>query len=261
MNRDLLRQLWVTVSAVLCVYGTLLGFGVVGTPVEQSSGGALSADATLLAPGGPAFSIWSVIYIGLFAYAIWQWLPANKTSERARATGLLAGASMLLNAAWILVTQVGWIWVSVLVIAVLALVLGFIVRSLTAIPGASTAERIVVDGTFGLYLGWVTVATCANVAAAGDASGWSVGALADQVIAVVVLAAAAGLGALFAWQFGGRLAVAAAAGWGLTWIAIARLGDAPESTLVGISAVVAALIVVAAAFLLRRRPVLRTSAA
>lgn len=252
MNRDLLRQLWVTISALLCVYGTLLGFGVIGTPVEESSGGALSADATLLAPGGPAFSIWSVIYLGLAAYAVWQWLPANRTSERARATGWLAGVSMLLNAAWILVTQFGWIWISVLVIAVLALTLGLIIRSLTRLPAVDAADRIVVDGTFGLYLGWVTVATCANIAAAGDASGFSAGE-ALPIIAVVVLAAAAGIGVLYAFRFGARITVAAAMAWGLSWIAIARLTDQPESTLVGIAAIVAALVVLAAPILLRAR--------
>ena len=65
-------------------------------------------------------------------------------------------ASMVLNAAWLLVTQVGWIWVSVVVIAGLAVVLGVLVRRLTDLGtgGAGLGERAVVDGTFGLYLGW-----------------------------------------------------------------------------------------------------------
>lgn len=252
MNRDLLRQVWVSASAVLCVYGTLLGFGVIGTPVEESAGGALSADATLLAPGGPAFSIWSVIYLGLAAYTVWQWLPVNKESERARASGWLAGLSMLLNAAWITVTQWGWVWVSVVVIVVLALTLGLIVRALTVLPAPGLADRIVVDGTFGLYLGWVTVATCANVAAAGSTAGFPAPRILP-VVAMVVLAAAAGLGVLFALRFGGRLAVAVAAAWGLAWIAVARLTGQPESTAVGAVAVVAAVIVVGAALVVRGR--------
>ena len=35
MDRDLLRRLWVTAMAALCVYTTLLGFGVIGTRVED----------------------------------------------------------------------------------------------------------------------------------------------------------------------------------------------------------------------------------
>lgn len=252
MNRDLLRQLWVTVSAIVCVYGTLLGTGLIGTRVEESSGGSLAADATLLAPAVSAFTIWSVIYLGLGAYTVWQWLPANRTSERARATGWLAGFSMLLNAGWLLVTQVGWIWPSVAVMVALALVLGVIIRRLTALPAAGWGEKVIVDGTFGAYLGWVAVATAANIAAAGASSGWTAGAQADQVIGAVVLVVAAGLGALFAQQFFGRLTVAAAMAWGLSWIAVARLTDAPESTLVGVVAIVAAVAVVAAALVFRR---------
>lgn len=39
-------------------------------------------------------------------------------------TGWLAGISMLLNAGWLLVTQVGLIWLSVLVMAALVVCLG-----------------------------------------------------------------------------------------------------------------------------------------
>lgn len=259
MNRDLARQLWVTISEVLCIVGTLLGMGVIGRRVEESSGGTFAADATLLAPGRPAFAIWSVLYLGLFAYTIWQWLPANKTAARARATGWLAGASMLLNAGWLLVTQLGLVWLSVVVIVALALVLGLLVKALTGLRPANLADRIVVDGTFGGYLGWVSVATCANVAAAGTASGITAGALADQVLAVVVVAVATGLGVLLARVYGGRYSVAAAMAWGLSWIAVARLTDAPRSSIVGVAAAIGAAAIVALTVAIRqRRPALNT---
>ena len=246
-SADRRRQLGVTLAEVLCIYGTLLGVGVIGTRVEESSGGALAADATLLAPATPAFSIWSVIYLGLAAYTIWQWLPANATSPRARATGWLIAVSMLLNAGWLLVTQQGWIWASVVIIVALALTLGVILARLTAIPPAPTGrtiERVIVDGTMGLYLGWVAVATCANITAALVATGVELAAPGADIVAVIVLAVAAGLGVLFARRLGGRYAVAAAMAWGLVWIAVGRTTDAPVSRLVTIGAVTAAVIVV-----------------
>jgi hypothetical protein len=82
-SSDRMRQVGVTVAEVLCIIGTLVGVGVIGTRVEESSGGALAADATLIAPAGPAFQIWSLIYVGLAAYTVWQWLPANATISRA----------------------------------------------------------------------------------------------------------------------------------------------------------------------------------
>ena len=72
---DRVRQVLVVLAAVFCAYGTLVGLGLLGTRIEESSGGALAADATLLAPAGPAFSIWSLIYVGLAAYTVWQALP------------------------------------------------------------------------------------------------------------------------------------------------------------------------------------------
>ena len=246
-SADRRRQLGVTLAEVLCIYGTLLGVGVIGTRVEESSGGALAADATLLAPATPAFSIWSVIYLGLAAYTIWKWLPANATSPRARATGWLIAVSMLLNAGWLLVTQQGWIWASVVIIVALALTLGVILARLTAIPPAPTGrtiERVIVDGTMGLYLGWVAVATCANLTAALVATGVELAAPGADIVAVIVLAVAAGLGVLFARRLGGRYAVAAAMAWGLVWIAVGRAMDEPASRLVTIGAVTAAVIVV-----------------
>ncbi|MHA6523625.1 TspO/MBR family protein [Tessaracoccus sp. G1721] len=258
LNNDRVRQVVVTASAVFMIIGTLFGIGVIGTRVEESSGGSLSATATLIAPAVNAFSIWSVIYAGLIAYVVWQWLPANTTSRRARSIGWLAAASMVLNASWLLVTQVGWLWASVAVIVALALVLGELVRRLTAIPaaegsGPAWVERFIVDGSFGLYLGWVSVATAANITATLVDSGVNPAAPASEYLAVAVLAVAATLGVILARSFGGRFAVAAAMAWGLSWIAVGRLTDAPESTITGVAAGVAAAVVVAAALAVRLR--------
>ena len=243
---DRLRQVAVTVAEVFCVVGTLVGVGVIGTRVAESSGGALAADATLLAPAGPAFSIWTPIYLGLAAYTVWQWLPTQASEPRHRAIGWLAAASMVLNATWLLVTQQGWIWVSVLVMAGLVVTLGVLVRRLEQHQSYGHGETVVVDGTFGLYLGWVAVAACANVTAALVASGVDPGGYAGQLAAVVVLAVAAGVGVLLARRLGGRWAVAVAMAWGLAWIAYGRVADEPSSALVGLAAVVAALVVLAA---------------
>jgi uncharacterized membrane protein len=244
---DQVRRIVVVLAEVFCVVGTLVGVGVLGTEVSSTSGGALSADATLIAPATTAFSIWTPIYVGLLGYTVWQFLPRNATRERIRSTGWLAAASMVLNAGWLLVTQQGWIWGSVVVILALAVTLGLLMQRLHREPARDTVEKVLVDGTFGLYLGWVAVATCANVTAAFVSSGVQLGATADQVAAVVVVLVAGALGVLFAMRFGGRWAVAAAMAWGLAWIAVGRLTDQPRSTATAVAALVAAVVVVAAA--------------
>lgn len=253
-SEDRRRQIAVTLAEIFCVVGTLVGVGVIGTRVEESAGGALSAEATLIAPAGPAFSIWTPIYLGLFGYTIWQWLPQQATEPRHRRIGWLAAASMVLNAAWLLVTQQGWLWASVVVILALVGTLGVLVQRLTERPSYGHAETVLVDGTFGLYLGWVCVATAANVTATLVAYDVDLGAAGNVVAAVVVLAVVAAIGVVVTRSFGGRWAVTAAIVWGLAWLAIGRFTGEPRSAVVGLAALVAAGVVVAATLRVRRVP-------
>lgn len=243
-SADRIRQVTVTLAEVFCLIGTAIGSGLIGTSVEDTAGGALSAEATLIAPAGPAFSIWSVIYLGLFGYTVWQWLPSVTTNKVARRTGWLAAASMVLNATWLLVTQVGWIWVSVVVILALAVVLGLLLAKITPSRDPGLAELIWVHATFGLYLGWVAVATCANITTALVSSGANPPAAVAQILAVIVLIVAAALGVVLARTLGARIAVALAMGWGLAWIGIGRLVD-PQSAVVSVAAFAAAVVVLA----------------
>ena len=245
--RDRQRQVMVTASAALMILGTLFGFGLIGTPVEASSSGAFSAEATLLAPAVRAFSIWSVIYLGLIGYVVWQWLPANRQSPRARRIGTLSAVSMLLNGLWLAVTQLGLLWLSVVVILALAITLGLLLQRLGDSVDATAAERVVLDLTFGLYLGWVSVATLANVTAVLVAYGISPALPAAEIWAVAVLAVGAILGVVLARALGGRLSVAGAMGWGLLWIAVGRFTGEPESMITGVTAAIATVVVLAAA--------------
>lgn len=243
---DRRRQVIVTVSMLFCIFGTLVGVGVLGTRVEESSGGALAADATLLAPATPAFSIWSVIYLGLLAYTVWQWLPEQARDRRHRGIGGLAAASMILNASWLLVTQQGWIWISVAVMALLVFVLGTLVAALTATPSYGVIETLVVDGTFGMYLGWVSVAACANVTAALVSSGVNPTGFVGPFAAVLVIAVATVIGVFLVGRLGARWAVSGAMAWGLLWIAWGRWTSEPESGVVGFAALAGAAAILAA---------------
>jgi len=247
-NRDLTRQISVLVLAVVAIFGAAWGAGAFGgTPTSEAADGALSASATPVAPGTTAFSIWSVIHLGLIAYAVWQALPAQRESARQRSMGWLAALSMLLNAGWLLVVQAGSVWASVVVMAALLTTLVMILERMRATTSSSLVETVLVDGTFGLYLGWVTVAAIANVTAAlktaepGDlglgATGWS----------VVLLVVAALIAVGFAVHTGGRLTINLAMAWGLAWIAAARWeGPLEDSTVAPVAAAAAAVALLSA---------------
>lgn len=232
----------VTLCYVVCVAGSVIGVGVLGgTPIAEAAGGLLATDATLLAPGSGAFSIWTVVYVGLGVYTLRQWWSPDVNLR----TGWLSPVSMLLNAAWILTIQAGQVWMSVAVILVLLTTLVALYGRLADRPAPKRIDGIVTDVTFGLYLGWVCVAAGANVAAAllgsgfdgfRTGSGWAIAALA--VIAVA--------GVLLAVRGRGHLAVTAALVWGLVWIAVARGSTDLRSPTVLVAALIAAAVVAVA---------------
>ena len=85
---DLARQIVVISAVVFMIIAAMVGVGLFGgTNVRDLQGGALDADATVLAPGRSAFSIWSVIYILMIAYAVWQALPGQRARDRQRRAG------------------------------------------------------------------------------------------------------------------------------------------------------------------------------
>lgn len=259
---DRVRQASVVVSAVLALAAAFVGSGAAGgTPIPKVAGGALSSDATPVAPDGVAFSIWSVIYLGLAAYALWQALPTQAARSRQRRVGYWMLASLLLNAGWILSVQFGRLGLSVVLIAALLAVLIVAYAILRSTPAETTIEKVVLDGTAGLYLGWVMVATVANVAAflastEGDLPADSQDA-ALHAWAIGVLAGTAVLGSALAVWDRGRFAPALATAWGLAWIGVARVNGSLVSVPAALTAFAGAILVVMVAVAVRvaRTPV------
>ncbi|UOQ88777.1 tryptophan-rich sensory protein [Agromyces endophyticus] len=246
------RQLVVLISSVLAVIAAFIGSGVVvGTPIQDAAGGSLDADSTLIAPATGAFRIWSVIYVGMLAYAIWQALPAQRHDERQRRLGWWVTASLVLNAAWIFSVQLDLLVLSLPIIVAILVVLCRLFVLLRSIPPKNRVEAVVADGSIGLYLGWIVIATAANATAVLVAAGFDGFGLAPEIWAVAVLSVAAGVGVALAIRGGGRIAPALSLSWGLCWVAVARLADAPHSVTTGIAALIAAGVVITATVIAR----------
>lgn len=254
-TNDIARQCVIIASAVFMLIAAAVGSGAFGgTSVSELQDGALSAQGSYLAPAGPAFSIWSLIYIGLIAYTVWQALPAQRADERQRAVGWWIAAAMVLNGLWLVTAQFATLPLTVLVIAILLATLARVIVVLGRSRPRGWAERLVVDGANGLHFGWVTIATVANTSAwltqiapddwAAQAEVWAVAVLA--VVLVIGVASA---------LVTKRIAPALATAWGLVWLAVGRLTDEPDSTVTAIAAIVVAvaLIVAGVVGVLRRR--------
>ncbi|MBO0980682.1 TspO/MBR family protein [Microbacterium sp. SD291] len=254
-TQDIARQIAVIASACFMLVAAAVGSGAFGgTPVNELQGGALSAQGSYLAPAGPAFSIWSLIYLGLIAYTVWQALPARRADERQRAVGGWIAASMVLNGLWLVTAQFLSLVMTVVVIALLLATLARVIVILGHRRARSWSERLLVDGASGLHFGWVTIATVANTAAWLTQTAPASWADQAEIWAVAVLAVVLVIGVATALVTR-RIAPALATAWGLTWLAVGRLAGEPESTITGIAAIVVAvaLVVAGVAAVLRRR--------
>lgn len=243
--RDLARQIVVISAFCFMIIAAMVGTGLLGgTPVQDLQNGALDADASYLAPARPAFSIWTVIYVGLFAYTVWQALPRQRSRLRQRALGWLIAGTMVLNGLWLVTAQFATLPLTVLAIVLLLALLCVTFRRTVVQPGRGVTDALLIDGVTGLHLGWVTLATVANTSAwlttfvpesAGDAA---------AVWGVLVLIVVAVIGIAIAWASGWRIAPGLALAWGLSWLAVGRLAFEPENTVIGVTAIVVAVLVI-----------------
>jgi len=243
---DVLRQIAVISATVFMLIAAVVGIGLLGgTAVQDLQDGALGPDATVLAPATPAFRIWSVIYLGLIAYAIWQALPSQRSRERQRALGWWVALTAVLNGVWLLAAQFTILPVTVLAIVLLLVALAVLLVRTARYPRETRLDAVLIDGVTGLHLGWVALATVANTTAwlsrtlpadAGEAA---------ETWGVIVLVVVALIGAALAWR-SGRITPALAMVWGLVWIAVGRLAGEPASVVVGYAALGAAGVVIVA---------------
>lgn len=239
------------VAIAVAIVLAFLGSGALGsTPINAAAGGALSADATPFAPAGPAFSIWSLIYLGLIAYAVYQVLPAQRASARHAALRIWVILSALLNAAWIGVVQAGSVLASEIVIIALLVVLIRLIAVLPEGVSTRTTDRLITDGTFGLYLGWVCVATTANTAALLRTTGLST-FTGWQLVSAGIVGVVTIIGLGLSLYTKGRIAPALAISWGLGWIAVARTSGEFESPLLVWAAAIAGAAVLVGTIVIR----------
>lgn len=113
---------------------------------------------TSITPAGYAFSIWSLIYLGLLAFSIIQLLPRNL--ERYRPVRSAYILSCALNCAWIFFWHSDQILIAFVIIAALLVAVYFIASRLR--PLATTADIWLAKAPFGIYLGWLSAATLVN---------------------------------------------------------------------------------------------------
>lgn len=225
---------------IAIVAAALIG---VGTPIVQVLTGTIAVGETRLVNNGDttleaagyAFSIWSLIYAGLLAYAVYQALPATKESPGLRLLGWPSVGAMLGCAAWLIAATYDAKWATVAIIVVSALVL--CVPLAKRYPVQHRIDFWLICAPLSLLAGWLTVASAINaltvltgmgVIEAETAPVWATGG--------ILLVVAVG-----AWQCiaAGNWIYPLPIAWGLVGVAVAEQSDQPMIAILALAGAVA----------------------
>ena len=183
-------------------------------PLNGITTGELSDKyGNLFTPAGYVFSIWGVIYILLAAYTYYQYTEDD--DELHDKIGWLFAASCFFNSIWIFLWHYEIISLSIVAMAGILVCLILIYTRLgIGFVDVTKKKLYMVHTTFSVYLGWITVAPIANMAALLVANGWD-GFNSTAVFITIVMIVVALVLTLVNTYIRGDVAYAAVLVWAL----------------------------------------------
>jgi hypothetical protein len=239
MTLNKLRQASVVIAVLAVIIVNALANAL---PINGLTTGEISDSFDVFfVPAGYVFSIWGLIYLATIAYAIYQTLPAQRNDPDLSRIGFLFVFASIANIAWI------FLWhheqFPLTVIAMLALLGSLVAIYLRLDIGHKPVSRQMkwfVHLPFSIYLGWITVATIANITTLLAYWEWGGWGIAPEIWAVIMLAAGTVVGALVSLRRG-DVAFAVVLVWAFSGIAIKQ----NDNTLVATSSWIATALTVA----------------
>lgn len=238
----------------LAVAGVWIINGLANTlPINGRTTGEVSDRFPhLFVPAGYAFSIWGLIYLLLgcmVGYQVWAlWTGDPRGRSVIRLTGGWLVISCLANTAWIVAWHHEAFWLSVaLMFTLLTSLVALYLRLEVSTRVVRPRERICVEWPVSVYLGWICVASIANVATALTAAGWDGGALGTAFWGPLMVLAGCAIGA-FVLRRRGDIVLAAAIGWALVALMVRHwASDASQArSMVAVAAGAVAVLVIVA---------------
>jgi len=150
----MILKLSVLVAAILQVAAA----GFLSLSTFQNTGDMLPV---FIQPAGWAFSIWGLIYLLSFIYAVYQVIPSNDNATL-RATRLPAMIGFLSSIAWLYLAGMdNWlIWLTAPVLFLMAISFVFVIR---APDNADTTKTLLSKQILFPYAAWTGIASWLNV--------------------------------------------------------------------------------------------------
>jgi len=211
------------------------------------------ANPTLITPAGYVFSIWGVIYILLGIFVVFQALPSQKGKDYQKRIGWLFVLSGLLNIAWLFLWQFEYLSLSVvLMFLLLATLIAIYLRLNIGKSAVPLREKLAVHVPFSVYLGWITIASIANVTVTLVSVGWDGFGISQETWATLIIIIAL-LITLLVIATRKDVAYGLVVIWALLGIAVKQSGNQNIVTTTEISAVVIVVALVLSILISRLR--------
>ncbi len=243
MNKDTVRQILVLIAVIAVI---AVNFLAVSLPLNGLDTGEISDRFEVyFVPAGYVFSIWSLIYLGLIAYGIFQVLPAQKENPRLRSIGYLFVLSSLANITWLFLWHYEvFLFTPVAMLTLLISLIAIYLRLDVGRAEVSTAEKWSVHIPFSIYLGWISVATIANITQWLYYLGWNGLGIPPEVWAVIMLAAGVVISTLMSLTRG-DIAYSLVLVWAYIGIAVKQAGTplVAYSALIGVGLILLMLVI------------------
>jgi hypothetical protein len=186
-------------------------------PLNNKTTGELSDSfPNLFVPAGLTFSIWGIIYLLLIVYCVIQFTGSDK--EVMSDISWLFAISCILNALWIVFWHYGKLPLSLLVMLGLLTTLIYINISIRELPLG------IIKATFGIYLGWICIATIANVTALLVNANWNGFNISQETWTIIMIFVGTLIIALTIYRLGNPF-IGLSVVWAFIGIAIKRQGD------------------------------------
>ncbi|MGM0410684.1 MAG: hypothetical protein ACQEQF_07945 [Bacillota bacterium] len=146
----------------------------------------------LFVPAAITFSIWGLIYLFLFAFIIYQskglFNNLNKAPKEINKIGWLFFISSIANIFWLISWHYLKPFISLLFMILLLITLITIYLKLNiGKNNYSKIKKWLISVPFSLYLGWITVATIANVSAYLVAINWSRWGISEVIWTIILI--------------------------------------------------------------------------
>ena len=210
----------------------------------------------LFTPAGYVFAIWGLIYLALTAFAVYQILPSQKENSRIERIGIWFILANLFNGAWIFAWHyLQFVLSLVFMLGLLVSLIAIYLRLGIGISKTNPKDRWFLEVPFSIYLGWISVATIANVSVVLLDLNWTGFGVSETVWTIIMLVIGTILGLLITY-LRSEVFYTLVLIWAFIGITQNGSGDVLVTTMAWAAAIVLVIFLIIARTSIRRKQVI-----